>query len=331
MPNTETNTNSHPHKTPNGKWVWIKRLLTIGFFILVAALLFTALKKIEWQEVKSALQAYQLKTLLLAGAVAAISLLVFSSYDLLARHFAQHDLPAHQVLPLAFVCCVFTLNLAWIGGMASRFRLYSRLGLDAVTVTKIISANVITNWLGYIILAGTIFSVGLLDLPDNWKIGATALQIIGVVLLLIAASYFLACRFSKRREFHIFKQTFTLPTFKFALVQACLAALNWSLMGLIVYILLLGKIPYPTVLGILLISSIAGVITHIPAGIGVIETVFITMLQHQLAKGTILAALIGYRAVYFLLPLAIATIIYIILELSAKKLNHKPIASANET
>jgi len=327
MPNTETATkNGHANKTPNQKWIWGKRLFTIGFFILVIALLFTALKNIEWQEVKRALQAYQFKTLLLAGAVAATSLLVFSSYDLLARNFAKHKLPARQVLPLAFVCCVFTLNLAWIGGMASRFRLYSRLGLDAITVTKIISANVITNWLGYIILAGTIFSVGLLDLPSNWKIGSTALQVIGVALLLIAASYFWACRFSKRREFHIFKHTFTLPTLKFALIQAGLAAINWSLMGLIVYILLLGKVPYPTVLGILLISSIAGVITHIPAGIGVIETVFITMLQHQLTKGTILAALIGYRAVYFLLPLALASVIYIFLELNSKRSTHQAIA-----
>lgn len=314
-------------KPPNKKWVWGKRILTGCFFVLVTVLLFTVMKNIEWQEVKHALQAYELKTLLLAGAVAALSLTVFSSYDLLARHFAEHNLPTRQVLPLAFVCCVFTLNLAWIGGMASRFRLYSRLGLDTVTVTKIISANVITNWLGYIVLAGIIFSVGLLDLPANWKIGTAALQIIGVVLLIIAVSYFLACRLSKRREFHIFKQTFTLPTFKFALMQAGLAAFNWSLMGLIVYILLLGKVSYPTVLGILLISSIAGVITHIPAGIGVIETVFIAMLQHQLSKGTILAALIGYRAVYFLIPLALATAIYIVLELSAKKLTHTAVAS----
>jgi len=306
-------------KTHSQKWVWGKRILTAGFFVLVATLLFIAIKNIDWQEVKQVLMKYELKTLLLAGAVAATSLMIFSSYDLLARQFAKHKLPTQQVLPLAFVSCVFTLNLAWIGGMASRFRLYSRLGLDTATITKIVSANVITNWFGYIILAGIIFSAGLLDLPDNWEIGTTALQIIGVVLLLIASAYFLACRFSKRREFHIFKHSVNLPSFKFALMQAGLASVNWSLMGLILYILLLGKISYPTVLGILLISSIAGVITHIPAGIGVIETVFITMLQHQLSKGTVLAALIGYRAVYFLIPLALAAVIYVVFELTAKK------------
>lgn len=70
----------------------------------------------------------------------------------------------------------------------------------------------------------------------------------------------------------------------------------------------------------MLISSIAGVITHIPAGLGVLEAVFIAMLQHQVSKGAVLAALIGYRAIYLLLPLAVAVGVYLVLEKRAKKL-----------
>jgi uncharacterized membrane protein YbhN (UPF0104 family) len=77
------------------------------------------------------------------------------------------------------------------------------------------------------------------------------------------------------------------------------------------------------VLGILLISSIAGVVAHIPAGLGVLETIFIAMLHHQLSKGSILAALIGYRVVYFLLPLAIACIVYLVIESRAKRMSQK--------
>lgn len=314
----KSSTRSSPKK-PSQKWVWGKRLLTAFFFIAIPILLYTVLKNIEWQEVKQALQAYQAKTLLTGCAIAMLSFLVFSSYDLLALHYLKHPIQARKIIPLAFVGCVFSLNLAWIGGVATRFRLYTRLGVDAVTITKIISTNIVTNWLGYIIIAAIIFSSGLLELPDNWKIGSTALQIIGFVLLLIAGSYFFACRYSKRRSFRIFKQKLELPTLKFAATQAGVASINWSAMGLLIYVLLQGKVDYPTVLGILLISSIAGVITHIPAGLGVIEAVFIAMLSHQVSKGTILAALIGYRAIYFLLPLAIAAIIYLIFELYAKR------------
>ncbi len=322
-PTNASNKSSKPSTKQSQKWIWGKRILTAFFFIMVPVLLYIVLKNIEWQEVKQALQAYQAKTLLLGCAIAMLSFLVFSSYDLLALHYLKHPIQARKIIPLAFVGCVFSLNLAWIGGVATRLRLYTRLGVDAVTITKIISTNIVTNWLGYIIIASIIFSSGLLDLPDNWKIGSTALQIIGFVLLLIAGSYFVACHYSKRRTFHIFKQTLELPTLKFALTQACLASINWSAMGLLIYVLLMGKVDYPTVLGILLISSIAGVITHIPAGLGVIEAVFIAMLSHQVSKGAILAALIGYRAIYFLLPLAIAAIIYLLFELYAKKITKK--------
>ncbi|MNJ68870.1 Inner membrane protein YbhN [compost metagenome] len=71
---------------------------------------------------------------------------------------------------------------------------------------------------------------------------------------------------------------------------------------------------YPSIVGVLMISSIAGVITHIPAGLGVLETVFITLLQGHYAKGTLLAALIAYRVLYFLLPLLVACVVYLLLE-----------------
>jgi len=99
-----------------------------------------------------------------------------------------------------------------------------------------------------------------------------------------------------------------------------LGAANWSLMALVVYFMLSRNVEYPLVLGILLISSIAGVIAHIPAGLGVIEAVFVTLLAGEMSKGSIVAGLIGYRVIYFLIPLLFATLVYILLEARAKKL-----------
>jgi uncharacterized membrane protein YbhN (UPF0104 family) len=308
-------------KAPNKKWIWAKRMLTIAFFILVPTLLFMLVKNIEWAEVEQALRSYDVKILLLAAAIALCSYLVFASYDLIGRYYTGHNLPVRQILPLAFVCYAFTLNLtAWVGGIALRFRLYTRLGLEPSTITKILSMSLITNWLGYIILAGILFSFRLVDLPEKAKIGVTALQLIGFGLLAVATFYFWACRFSKRRTFHIRSHKIALPKVQIAFAQATLAMINWSLMGFIIYILMPDKVSYETILGILLISSIAGVVTHIPAGLGVLEAIFISMLSHQLPTGTILAALIGYRIIYFLIPLAIACIVYLTLETRAKKM-----------
>ncbi|GGY67348.1 membrane protein [Cellvibrio zantedeschiae] len=308
-------------------WKWTKRVLTLFFFILVPIFLFMLIKHVDWHEVKEALQNLKPTSLLLGLLVALISYNVYGSYDVLGRKYAGHSLPIRQILCVAQVCYAFTLNLSyWVGGFALRFRLYSRLGLDTPTITKVFSLSVITNWLGYTLLAGIIFSLRLPDLPENWKIGETGLQLVGVVLLLIASTYLLACKFSRRRSWKFRKHEINLPAFTLALTQATLAAINWSLMALLVYILLPAKVDYLTVLSTLLISSLAGAIAHIPAGLGVLEAVFVAMLQHKLSHGSIIAALIGYRVIYFLIPLGVATITYLILESRAKKLRANNVA-----
>lgn len=310
------------NKKQKPTWLtWASRIITVVFFIAVPVLLYMLVKNVDWQEVKDSISGYKTSTLLIGAVIVIVSYAIFTSYDLLARHYTQHKLPATQILPVAFVCYAFNLNLsAWVGSLALRFRLYSRLGLDVPTITKIMTINILTNWLGYILLAGSIFSLRLLKLPEEWALGTTALQLIGFGLLSAAAIYLLACAFAKRRTWTLFKHEITLPSIRFALTQAAIGSINWAVMGLMIFNLLPEEASYPTVLGILLICGIAGVVTHIPAGLGVLEGVFIAMLQHEFSKGTILGALITYRAIYYLIPLALACITYLILEQQAKKL-----------
>lgn len=74
-----------------------KRLLTLFLFTLVAVLLFTLVKNLQWQ--------------LLCLAITAASFCLFGSYDLLGRAYTGHRLLARQVIPVAFVCYAFNLNL----------------------------------------------------------------------------------------------------------------------------------------------------------------------------------------------------------------------------
>ncbi|WP_166365115.1 lysylphosphatidylglycerol synthase domain-containing protein [Pseudomonas akapageensis] len=303
-----------------GRWVWAKRGLTLAFFILVPVMLYMLVRNLEWQELKQALQSYRLSTLALGFAITLCSYTLFSSYDLLGRHYTGHTLPARQVLSLAFVCYAFNLNLgSWVGGVALRYRLYSKMGLDVPTITRVLSLSLVTNWLGHLLIAGSVFIMGLPPLPKGFAIGAMGLLATGAVLLLVAGGYLLACRFSKRRTWTLRGHEVTLPSLRLAAAQALMGACNWMSMALLIYVLLPAKIDYPTILSILVISSVAGVITHIPAGLGVLEAVFITLLYPAYSKGTILAALIGYRALYYLLPLAVACVVFLVLEHHAGK------------
>ena len=90
-------------------------------------------------------------------------------------------------------------------------------------------------------------------------------------------------------------------------------------MGGVIFVLLGAKVAYPTVLGVLLLAGVAGVITHIPAGLGVLEAVFLAFLGAQLPQATLLGAMLAYRALYYLMPLAVAIAVYFMLEGTASR------------
>jgi len=264
---------------------WGKRLLTLLFIVLIPVLLFLLARNLDWNEVRQSLVAYKPSTLIIGLGLALCSYLTFASYDLLARAYTGHHLPARQVLPIAFVCYAFNLNFTtWVGGVALRYRLYGRLGLDTATITKILTLGLLTNWMGYMLLAGTVFALRLVKLPESWAVGVTGLQLIGFVLLGIALAYLLACGFAKRRTWRVREHEITLPSLRLALCQVALGASNWALMAALIYWLLPDDLFYPSVLGILLISCVAGVVAHIPAGLGVLEAVFLALLHGQLGQ-----------------------------------------------
>ncbi|MDZ3992454.1 lysylphosphatidylglycerol synthase domain-containing protein [Pseudomonas sp. Teo4] len=303
---------------------WGKHLLTLLFLILIPVLLFTLARNLDWREVRQSLLAYQPSTLVLGLLLALCSYLVFASYDLLARAYTGHRLPARQVLPVAFVCYAFNLNFTtWVGGVALRYRLYSRLGLDTATITRILTLGLLTNWMGYLLLAGTVFSLNLVKLPESWAVGANGLRLIGSLMVAVAVAYLLACAFAKRRTWQLRGHEVTLPSLRLAVCQMVLGASNWALMAALIHLLLPHDLFYPSVLGVLLISCVAGVVAHIPAGLGVLEAVFLAMLHGQLGQGTLIAALLGYRTLYYLIPLVLAVITYLTLEKRAKALRQQ--------
>ncbi|ARS48965.1 membrane protein [Ectopseudomonas mendocina] len=306
----------------NKPWMrWGKRLLTLFFVLAVPALLYMLARNLDWGEVRQALRDYSAQTLLVGSALVLASYVVFSCYDLLARRYSRHHLPTRQVMPVAMVCYAFNLNFTtWIGGVAMRYRLYMRLGLSASTVTRILSLGLLTNWTGYMALAGVIFALRQVQLPESWGLGVTGLQLVGFALLGIVSAYVGICAFSRQRVWHWRERGITLPSLGMALTQICLGASNWALMAALIYWLLPEGATYTSVLGVLLISCMAAVVAHIPAGLGVLEAVFLTLLQHQYGQASIIAALLAYRVLYYLLPLLLASVTYLVLEKRARTL-----------
>jgi uncharacterized membrane protein YbhN (UPF0104 family) len=301
-------------------WPRIKQALWIAFAAAVLGLIGWRAREIDWSEVLTAVRALPLRTVALGALIAIAAHAAFISYDLLARRYTGHRLGAARTAAVAGVCFAFNLNLgALVGGVALRYRLYSRFGLRASVITRILGFSVLTNWIGYSALAGIAFSSGLVDLPDDAPITSGALRVVGAVLLLIVATYLAACRWSRRRHLEVQGHAIELPRARMAMLQIAASVTHWSLIAAVLYVLLQGKVGFVTVLGALLLSAVAGAITHIPAGLGVLEAVFLSLLSGAHPINQLLAALLAYRAVFYLGPLGVAGFVYLALELAARR------------
>lgn len=305
-------------------WPWAKRAGKIAFFAIVAYLLITQARQIKWESVLSTIRDYPVGQLAIAAALAYASYALYSSFDLLGRHVTGHTLKTAQVMTTTFISYAFNLNFgSLIGGVAFRYRLYARLGLETGTTTRVVFMSMLTNWLGYILLAGLVFMLRPFALPPDWKLDTFGLRLLGMALVATALAYLLLCAFAKRRDWTIRGHEISLPTLRFALLQFAMSSTNWLLISATVFTLLGQKIPYTTVLGVMLVAAIAGVITHVPAGLGVLEAVFVALLAHQMPKHELLAALLTYRAIYYIAPLIVATIVYLLVEARAKSMAAK--------
>ena len=298
-----------------GAWPVAKRILTWAFFIAVAWLIVRQARTIEWSEVVESVRRYKSSTLASALFLAAFSHALYSTYDLIGRRITGHQLPAARVAAIGAISYAFNLNFgSLIGGVAFRYRLYSRSGLDNPTITAVLGISVATNWLGYLLLGGGVALWHPLDLPDDWKFGTSALRAAGIVLTLVPLAYLALAWKSRRRSWSLRGEELRLPKLRFAALQVAVSTLNWAVIASVIYVLLERQVDYPTVLGVLLLAAVAGVLTHVPAGLGVLEAVFIALLVPPLNTAALVGVLLTYRAIYYLAPLLVALVLFATVE-----------------
>jgi uncharacterized membrane protein YbhN (UPF0104 family) len=276
---------------------------------LVACLIASRARSIDWSEVVATLRGYDGWRLALAAGLAACSYTLYGCFDLLGRAYALHKLASRRVLAIGMVVYALNLNFgAWLGSVGARLRLYSRNGLRKGAIAGIMGMAMLTNWLGYAALAGVLLAAGAMPLETRWAEAGEAA--IGWMLIVGVCGYLAACTWSRKRTWRLRGFHVHLPNARFALLQLLAAGANWALMGSIVWLLMPGSPAYATVLAVLLASSMASVVTHVPGGLGVIEAVFVAALGDSLGEAQVLAALVAYRAVYYLLPLPFAGLGY---------------------
>ena len=299
---------------------WFGAVVALGFLALVGWLVADHVREIDWQQVRSALAAYRAPTLAAAAALVLASHLTYASYELIGRRYVGHALPAQRVLGVGFVSYAFNLNLgSLVGGVGFRLRLYDKLGLDAAQITRLIGLSFVTNWSGWLLLAGAAFAARQVELPPSFPVSQAALQAIGLAMVALALAYVGICFWSKRREWAWRSHRFVLPSGRLALAQVSTSTLNWALIGAVVWVLMPRALGYGTVLATHLGAAVIAVPTHVPGGLGVLEAVYLGALGTRVSTAAVLAALLTFRALYYLVPLALAAALHLAFELAARR------------
>lgn len=175
-------------------WPWLTRGAAAAFFVLVAGLLFRQARTVDWPAVLQALRALPPGTLAVAGALALASHCLYGTFDLVARHCCGHHLRRSTTLGIAMTSYAFTLNLgSFVGGVGVRYRLYARRGVDAGTIGQVVGTSVLTNWVGYLLLAAVLPWLWAPPPLAGWSAPAWQWRLGGALLGCIPLAYGVLC------------------------------------------------------------------------------------------------------------------------------------------
>lgn len=259
----------------------------------------------------------------LAGALAltVLSYVLLTFYDFLGLAYLGRRIAYPKVALASFVGYAFSNSVghSLLVGAPVRYRLFAPWGLSALDVGKLVAYASAMMWIGFAAAAGLVFSLEPTVLPASLHLPFSSVRPLGALFLLVILAILLLSLFGRRtctvRGFEV-----RIPRPAFTLAQMAIAAADWMLAGTVLYVLLpesLG-LSWPAFVGMFLLAQLAGNASLVPGGIGVFESA-ILLLAAPAQPARLAAALVLYRLVYYLLPLAGAVALLLGREIAARR------------
>jgi uncharacterized membrane protein YbhN (UPF0104 family) len=282
----------------------------------IAVLLFAGAVYVLWSELRqhsldellAELRAFPRMRLLLALAATVLGYLALAGYDALSLAALGHRLPFRSIAYAAFLGYAFanSLPLSVLTGATVRYRLYSQWGLAEQEAARVITLNTVTYVVGLLATAGLALAMQPVLVPGFLRLPLHSARPAGFFMLLLVAAYLF---WSSRPggNLRIWRWELPRPTLRRALAQITVSAADWVFSGAALYVLLPHRVPFHVFFAVFLLGQIAALVAQVPAGLGVFEAVVLWSLSSAIPASALLIGLVGYRLIYFLLPLLLAT------------------------
>ena len=308
---------------PGRRQAVIHTLLRYGTGLLILALLVGALVILNrWLEntsigdIRRAIAGIGAEQLAWAVAATVVSYWLLTLYDLLALRHLKRRLPYRWVAFTAFTSYAFShsLGFASIIGTTMRYRLYAPLGLGGVDVAQVTLFVVTTFTLGLTVVMPIVM---LID-PTALKalhIEPGAATLLGGGALAVLAVYVLAGAWI-RRPFRVWGHDIAFPKPSVAVGQLLLGLCDLSLAAAVLYLCLPASdaVSYMDVVVAFGLALVAGIISHVPGGLGVFDAIVLVSLTPEMPGNDVMAGLLVFRIIYYLAPLVVAGLMFGALE-----------------
>jgi phosphatidylglycerol lysyltransferase len=246
-----------------------------------------------------------------------LSYLALIARDWCALSYVGAEVPLSAML-LASFCGAAVGNIVGLGAMSGsgvRERVYGTMNVRPEQTIRLTLFTDVGFGFGLSGFAGLCLMLAGPALKHVALVRMATLHVAGVTLLLAIAISIIVCT-RKRTPLDIGQLSFSMPTFKIAVAEILASAVDIAAASAALWILLPAtQIDF---LGFSVIFSVAialGVASRIPAGLGVFDAVILFGLTNVAAADSVVAALLVYRCVYFMLPLLLATTLLAGLEL----------------
>lgn len=244
--------------------------------------------------------------LLLAALAAAGSYLCITGFDFLAIRSIGKKIAYRRIALASFVSLSLGHNIGFAGlsSGAFRYRFYSRWGLSTEDVAKIILFCGVTVGMGLVGLGGMALIVNPADAAALLGLSEASARVAGLGLLLVPMAY-VALAALVRARLHLWRWSLQLPSPGIAILQVAVGTLNFAFVSACLHALLaaFGNVAFLQSVTAFVLANSAVLATHVPGGLGVLETT----VQHVVPDAASIGALIAFRAIYFVLPLILGT------------------------
>ena len=305
-----------PHPLVTRYLSWLMPLLTAIVFFAVFYFLYTELNTIDFRRVVDQAKATPVSQIVLSLALMVLAYLSLTVYEALAVRYVGAVVAYRRVAFTALLAYAVGHNvgLSSLSGGAMRYRMYSLVGLSATQIATVILFGTITFGLGMSLLVGTSL---LIEPSTMWgKVAASPILVttVGVTLLVLTSLYYLWAFWIKRPL--QFKQLIiNAPSTPIVFGQLFISAADLTLAASVLYVLLPAShdISFFQFLPIFLVAIGLGTMSSIPGGVGVFETVLLLALP-ALSSENLLSTILVYRVIYYLIPLLIALMGFIVHE-----------------